>query len=467
MTQAVAEERLLTVAVGGQRFAVPSAIVREVTRLPRLVRVPHAPAALIGLANIRGVVVPILSLAILTEQVSGGGERRVVVIEDGETVGLAVDEVAQLIGATDAAEQSIRALDVAALIARSMPANGERRGRSSGIVEEREAEAHADTVPLVIFAIGNQEFAFPLGVVEEVLRLPEQIARMPLADAAVIGSTAVRGALLPLLSLRALLALPQPGEAVRARVLMVRIGTNRVGLVVDAMRSILRVPESDIDPVPQVLVRGGAEARIQAICRLDGGTRLVSVLAADRLLRDDITARLFHGSGDQQAMADGEAEQAFEQFLLFRIGEDEFGLPIGAVEEVVALPEKLTRLPKAPSFVQGVMNLRGVVIPVIDQARRFGVDAASGRKRRVVVVRIGDLSAGFVVDGVSEVLRVEASALRPAPDLGSAETRVFDRVANLAAEQRIVLIVSPRELLDRAEQDLLSSITRKGAAAAT
>jgi purine-binding chemotaxis protein CheW len=277
-----------------------------------------------------------------------------------------------------------------------------------------------------------------------------------------VGSMAVRGALLPLLSLRALLALPGADDDPRARVLVVRVGANRVGLVVGAMRSILRVAEDDVDAVPQVLARGGAEARIQAICRLEDGKRLVSVLAADQLLRDDITARLFQGAGEQD-MGETAAEQVFEQFLLFRIGEEEFGLPIGAVEEVALLPAKLTRLPKAPAFVQGVMNLRGQVIPVIDQSERFGAGAASGRKRRVVIVRIGDLSAGFVVDAVSDVLRVETSALRPAPDLGNEETRVFDRVANLAGEERIVLIVSPRELLDRAEQDLLRSIAGKGA----
>ncbi len=443
------EDRLLTLAVGGQEFGVPSAIVREVTRMPRLTRVPHASAALLGLANIRGSVVPVLSLATLVDRPAGNAQR-VVVVNDGETVGLAVDSVSQLV----AADGALRTIDVAGLIARTAPDRSQQRARGGGVAEEREAEASVESVSLVVFAIGNQEFAFPLSVVEEVLRVPSEIAVMPLADAAVVGSAAVRGALLPLLSLRALLALPG-SDGARARVLVVRIGANRVGLVVDAMRSILRVAEADIDPIPQVLARGGAEARIQAICRLDGGKRLVSVLAADQLLREDLTARLFQGSGEQSGMSETAGEQAHEQFLLFRIGADSFGLPIGAVEEVALLPDKLTRLPRAPAFVQGVMNVRGRVIPVIDQAERFGAGAASGSKRRVVIVRIGDLSAGFVVDAVSDVLRVPASALRPAPDLGNAETRVFDRVANLAEEDRIVLIVSPHELLERAEKDLL------------
>ncbi len=316
------------------------------------------------------------------------------------------------------------------------------------------------------FAVGHQDFALPLGCVEEVLRLPADIAIMPHADAAVVGSAAFRNATLPLLSLSALLALPGTDADSRSRIVVLRIGRHRVGLVVDAMRAILRMAPDEIDAVPHVLSRGSAEARIQAICRVDGGARLVSVLSPDQLLRDDITQRLLHGgTGEQEMTAQAAPTQASEQFVLFRIGEDEFGLPIDAVEEIAPLPPRLTALPKAPAFVQGVMNLRGEVIPVIDQAHRFNGAAATGAKRRVIVVRIGTLRAGFIVDGVSEVLRVELSALRDAPDLGTEGTRVFDRVANLEQEGRLVLIVSPRELLDRAEQDLLRELGRKGASA--
>ena len=62
---------------------------------------------------------------------------------------------------------------------------------------------------------------------------------------------------------------------------------------------------------------------------------------------------------------------ARRQFLVFRLGAEEFGLPIAAVDEVAAAPEKITRLPKTPKFLEGVVNLRGDVLPVIDQRRRF------------------------------------------------------------------------------------------------
>ncbi|EIZ81284.1 CheW protein [Novosphingobium sp. Rr 2-17] len=449
--QAAAGERVLTLRVGGERLAVPAPLVREVARMPRLTRVPHAPKALLGLANIRGAVVPVLSLADLVER-PGGTERRVVIVEDGALFGLAVEGVDEL---ADGGDSGARRLDLPALIAASLAPDGTRRAVGRAVAEADAIEA-ADlaVLPLVVFALGGQEFALPLGAVEAVLRLPDLIAEMPHGEAAVVGSTTVRGALLPLLSLRALLAMPATAPTVRTRVIIARIGTHRVGLVVDGIRGVERVPETAIDAIPQVLTRGIAEARIQAICRLDGDLRLVSLLAAEYLLRDDITARLTQVSTENET-EETAMDATSEQFLLFRIGESDFALPIAAVEEVAPLPRKLTRLPKAPAFVQGVMNLRGAVVPVIDQAERFGAAAAVGGKRRVVVVRIGELQAGFVVDSASEVLRIAADAVRPAPDLGGAETQLFERVTHLADQDRIVLIVSPRELLDRAEQDLL------------
>lgn len=457
-------EKLLTVRLDGRDFGVPAGMVSEVMRLPRVSRVPHAPASLLGLANVRGAVVPVLSLGRLLLDREIDRSARLVVVNAGEPIGLAVDEVSQVrdVGA----DEGVRRIDVADLVARHIPSQGRRPARR-GTVVAQEAET-VENIALVSFAIGGQDFALPLGSVDEVLRLPADIAILPDADHVVVGSAAIRNATLPLLSASALLALPTRGTTNRSRVLVVRIGTHRVGLIVDEMRAILRVDPADVDPVPHALSRGNAEAKIQAICRLDRGTRLVSVLATDHLLRDDITQRLLHGGpGEQDQMDEQEAGQASAQFLLFRIGEEEFGLPIEAVEEVAPLPSRLTPLPKAPAFVQGVMNLRGDVIPVIDQSHRFSGVAATGTKKRVLVVRVGALRAGFIVDAVSEVLRVQESALRPAPDLGTEGTRVFERVANLEQDGRIILIVSPKELLDRAEQDLLRELGRKGTSAAS
>lgn len=452
---------MLTFNVGEQRMALPASMVREIAPLPRITRVPHAPDALLGVVNMRGTVVPVLAVSRLLGMADSSARRLIVVDVDGP-VGLAVSSVSQVVEKSESA--SLQQLNATALIAQAVP-RGHHRRAGGGIVAAREDGAQvAHTLPLLTCVVSGQYFAFPLAVVEEVLRLPDDIAIMPHSDAVVVGTVGSRDTLLPLLSLAALLALPVAPSSRQSRIVVIRIGAHRVGLVIDAVQSIARVRESDIDAVPDVLNRGGSEAHIKAICRLDEGARLLSVLAPDQLLRDDITARLLQTSlGEAQDMIDRTTEMAGDRFLIFRIGEERFGLPIDSVEEVASLPPRLTPLPKAPDFVLGVMNVRGNVIPVIDQARRFNGTPVVSAKPRVIVVRIGELWAGFIVDAVSEVTRIPESALRDAPDLGTQGTRVFERVANLGQDNSLVLIVSPQELLDRAEQDMLAVLGKKSA----
>lgn len=449
----------MTFRVADARYALPAQSVREVVRRPKLTRVPHAPANLLGLANLRGIIVPLVSLASLT----GGAtalEGRVIVIDQADPVGLLVDEIT----AVTAASAGVAMLDLPALLATtfgSVSPTGRPIQHASvkRFVENAPAVA---PVELLSFAVGGQIFALPIEQVDEVIRLPSDIALLPKADAVIVGSIARHGRLLGLLSLQVLLGLKRDEADGRPCVVIVRIGLHRVGLVVEAVDTILRVDERAIDPVPAVLSRGSGEARIQAICRLDDGKRLVSVLAADYLLRADLTSQLVQtGEGKEEDMT--RVAEATEQFLVFQLGEQSFGLPIGVVSEVTMLPKRLARVPNAPDFIDGLMNLRGHAVPVIDQRRRFLGEAASGKQRRVVVVTLDDMRAGFVVDRVSEVLRVPVSALRAPPGLASEQNRAFDRVANLE-HGALILIVEPRELLNRAEQDLLVAMTESGAA---
>jgi purine-binding chemotaxis protein CheW len=253
------------------------------------------------------------------------------------------------------------------------------------------------------------------------------------------------------------------GEAARARarIVVARLGPALVGLVVDRMTAILRLPEAAIDPVPPVLTRGAGEARVEAIGRLEGGRRLVSILAPARLFNDETASRLLADAGRETgAMTDAEGgSKAVERFVVFRLGDEHYGLPIAAVDEVARRPESLTRVPRAPAFVDGVMNLRGAVIPVIDQRRRFtaGGGAEEGRGR-VVVLTIEGLRAGLAVDAVTEILSVPTAELAPAPALAVGGAAMFDRVATVERDGRMILLINPKVLLDAAERDLLSAI---------
>ncbi len=147
-----------------------------------------------------------------------------------------------------------------------------------------------------------------------------------------------------------------------------------------------------------------------------------------------------------------------KKFLVFRLGGDEFGLPIDAVDEVARVPETITRVPKTPKFLEGVVNLRGDVLPVVDQRRRFDMPKLEhGENRRLIVVRTARHRAGLIVDSVSEVLRCPAEAIEATPDLTEDTTRLVCGVVNLKNVGRIVLLLEPAELLTRAEHGLLDS----------
>jgi purine-binding chemotaxis protein CheW len=458
---------VLTVRVAGQAVALPAGTVQQVIRPRALTRVPHAPVCLLGLANLRGTVLPVVSLARLMgrEASAPSPAARVVVLRGEAPVGLLVDAVAAL-----GHSAGVQPLGIDALLAREFAAMGRHAGARATRPDAapETVKAAQDELALFAFILAGQEYALPLDKVLLVARLPAEVTAVPQTGDAMRGVVAFRGGLLPLVSPHVLLGL-SPGETTgdRARIVVTRLGPASVGLVVDRMTSILRVPVAAIDPVPPVLMRGAGEARVEAIGRLEGGTRLVSILSPARLFDDETASRILADAArEAEDMAGtGAQNEALERFVVFRLGDEHYGLPIATVDEVARRPESLTRIPRAPAFVEGVMNLRGQVIPVIDQRRRFAANGTEeGRGRRIVVVTIDGLRAGFAVDSVTEILAVPAAALAPAPDLATDGAKVFDRIATLERDGRMILLVDPRALLDSAERDLLAAIAAKAAA---
>jgi purine-binding chemotaxis protein CheW len=153
-----------------------------------------------------------------------------------------------------------------------------------------------------------------------------------------------------------------------------------------------------------------------------------------------------------------ETRRGILQYVVFRIGDEEFGLPIDTIDEVAHVPDQITRLPKTPKFLEGVVNLRGEVLPVVDQRRRFGMPKLEDKTgRRLVVVRTERHRAGLIVDRASEILRAQPEDIQPPPDLTDDMSRLVHGVINLEKAGRMVLILEPRELLSRAERGLLDA----------
>ena len=148
--------------------------------------------------------------------------------------------------------------------------------------------------------------------------------------------------------------------------------------------------------------------------------------------------------------------QAEQQLVVFDLASEGYGVDIGAVREIIRMQE-ITRVPKTPEFVEGVINLRGKVIPVIDLRKRFGLHVAEQNKdNRIVVVDIGKQDIGVIVDAVTEVLRISTDSVEPPTSvITSADSDYLLGIAKL--ENRLIILLDLESVLSKEEKETLVS----------
>jgi purine-binding chemotaxis protein CheW len=146
-----------------------------------------------------------------------------------------------------------------------------------------------------------------------------------------------------------------------------------------------------------------------------------------------------------------------QQFISFSVGEEEYGLELPRVKEVIRMRE-ITWLPKAPSFVKGIINLRGDVIPIIDLRDKFGLELREDTTQtRVIVVEIEGRLVGLVVDSASQVVRILADQIDPPPSVpGGFSQELITGVGKI--DHRLVILLNADSILTVDEKMALSSI---------
>ncbi len=491
-------QQFVTFVAGEEVFAADMTPVKEIIRVPEVVRVPLAPPALEGLANLRGKVLPIISLRRLFgfEELAHDDATRALVVDVGQPLGFVVDRVSSVVGVdaghiedvgsirttvnTDVLSSLIKdvgghamimVLDFARLIERefsqiaAITQNSGAAGAVQASVQSDEDDL-SDELQLVSFDVDGQEYAIAIEDVQEIVQVPEAVIHVPHSESHVLGVMTLRSRLLPLVNLRTMFALPYRALDEKSRIVVLTLNGVSVGVVVDAVSEVLRVSKSGVDPLPAMLAREGNLAEITSICRLDSGKRLVSIVTARNLFGHSVVKEALNAvnesdleEGQQTREADDNLDDD-EQVVIFRLDKEEFGAPIASVQEIVRVPEELIRVPKAPSFVEGVINLRGTVLPVIDLRLRLGLSQVERSDRqRIMVFLISDVRTGFIVDQVAEVLKIPRAAIEPAPQLSTDQVRLLSRMANLEKQKRMVQLLDPPHLMEQKELVALAAVS--------
>lgn len=447
---------LLTFRAGGRAFAVDATQVTEIAVAPPLTRVPQAPPALRGLANLRGRAAPVVSL---------GGDpaadvKRLLVMEGEGAPALAIDEVIALRSADDQAAlpEAVELFDLARFLEEAFGATPRRAPRELAEPAAPQARVEDGEDAYLEVETAGQHYGLALASVSAVLARPADRLAVASGDPAATEAVAYREGVIALASLRSLIAPDRPAGS-EAMAVVVDVGGVEVGLTVDAVKSVLRIPKAAISAAPALLNRRGGEARVGAVARLQG--RLVGLLRPETLFDAATLALLAASAPRAHAAAAAVAEESGETLVLFRVAGVLYGLPATAVREAARAPQRLARPPRLAAFIAGIMNHRGEPLPVIDQARRFGERARAGR---LLVVEAGGVTLGLLVDAVEALVRAPAAALQTTPALATAASALFERVMEVETGGGPVLLIDPTVLAAEARRDLKAALAEGRAA---
>lgn len=146
-----------------------------------------------------------------------------------------------------------------------------------------------------------------------------------------------------------------------------------------------------------------------------------------------------------------------KQFVVFKLGDEEYGVDILQVKTIERMLP-ITRVPKAPMFVEGVINLRGEVVPVIDLRRRFGLpEKQVTENTRIIIVNIDEITVGMIVDSASEVIQIPEDKIEPAPAMvGGIDSAYINGVGKV--NEGLLILLNLQKILKPVEIQQLENV---------
>lgn len=452
LREAAGMEIVGTFFLGGQEFALPAEHVREVVGMPaRITPIPLSPACLEGIFTLRGAAIPLLNLGRIFDPAApaASSEQRVAIVDvDDIQVGLVFDATGEVLRVRPEQRAGLRwpdgqgqqagvvlgaiTLDDGARIVQMLDA-----ARLVRIDNVPQVRAHASVAreawrmrflrqaqgrKCISFTVGGLRFALAMEAIQEIMRVPELQPSVMLGRLCQ-GWLNLRGAPVGVVDFGALLqCAPGPGDADDRRVLVVRIGQEQLGLLVDAVDDIRPYFDTDILPIPMLGTARGAMYR-GCLPNAELGDSLF--LAHEALFSDSEVSEIC--AGHRRLYADQvNAARAAEKkvgarrvYLAFSLGDDcGWAADIGQVREIVGFDGAVTRPPGMPACVHGMMQVRQQMVCVVDLRILYGMAPLADRSAcKVLVLEHEGERFGLVVDRVDTILSLPDSQRRPSPQL--------------------------------------------------
>jgi len=471
------ERQLVTFLLGEDEFGADIMDVKEIIRVPEITKVPNAPVYVEGACNLRGNVLPIIDgrTRFNLEKKEKDESSRVLVIDvEGKATGVVVDKVSEVMRVNtsdievppqivknveydylngvvklDHGNRLVMLLDVVKALKinnaeNSINSDNEKKTHQHNFKLNSSNSESIDEEQLVSFLLEEEEYAIGIMKVKEIIRVP-QIVKVPNCEAYIDGVVSIRNNLLPIINLRTYFGMGHLELNDQTRILVVDMGTFVAGIMVDRISEVLRVPSDVIQAPPKFSVE--SEEQLKGVAKLDNGKRMILILDPSKFIsEDEMNALCDFSEAQEQELHDNDNTNLSldeEKLVTFKIDMEEYGVKIANVQEINRMTD-ITKIPGAPYYIEGIVNLRGNVIPALDLRRLFKLEEKQiTDSSRIIIVDLGGKRTGIVVDSVSEVLKLEKRLIETTPDiLSSGVARDYvEGVGKLQDGKRMILIL--------------------------
>lgn len=452
--------------IGSQLFGYKTQYVSETVNIDKVFSVPKSQYYLKGLFNLRNNVVGIIDMGVLLWDKPVSSDVVVVIKKNGAQVGMLIDDVK---GVANIKEEDIKSIseisledinkefldgffeykkeivlmvNIDSILSKKASKNYETKQANSNL-ENKKEDLRSDLAGYLLFQIAKEWYAMEVKSIREVITYPDLLSPLPKAANHVKGIFLLRGESVVLVDMPELLGI-ESGMS-RNRVILASTNNRLIGLSIDMVRELKWVAKKDIMSIDR-------EDGIQkGMIALDGGKRLALLLDVEKIVGNLSDINVDSANKELQVKEMKVAESSnLKTFVQFQVGDVSMALPIHAVNEVVEV-EAIKSIPKAPSYIEGMMNLRNSTLVVISLAKRLDIPSSKRAERMVV---LDGKPVGFVVDELNGILRVEESSIFPADESADIEENYMDGIIRKNSGE-IVYILNKDVIIKHASLDEL------------
>lgn len=475
---------ILSVKIGEELFAFDGEDIEQILRVPDITAMPLTSSGIRGVSVISGRTVTVVDMATILSSGSIDEKQkdaRVLTVQcGGVDYGILVDVVLEMESVDESHyeesdkedtkisglykkdEKIIQIIDICVAIeslslVSYTPVEIDRFGINNNSDNNDNAQNSDENQRSIFLTLGKESFAISLEIAREIIFVPKNITPVSEAGYGVMGMITLRDELIIALDLKELINVPAKvdmtdEEKREKRLLIINYDGKSVALLVDSISEVKDIPKSDTETLPERF----ADSKVESVYKEEDkivsivSTKYLKDIANEYVIEDDKNTTT--NSEDEDMKGDS---KDMNEIAAFQIQGEEFALDIQDVQEIIKYTD-ITSIPEAPTFVDGVINLRGVVIPIVSLPERLGFQKEITPKSKILICDIKGEKIGLFVDDVNEIMFIDNTNVSKS----NSEDSLFSEVINLNDGKRTILKLRITEVLDDNTLDSIKTIDK-------